>query len=189
MKKSISFLGYLKIPYEQYKSVSFIFDLIQIQEKNRVTRKDMVFIPYTIAERKNVILEFLKYRNQNHFFLQSVKETDFLNTTESRFLRITYKQFNPGEKPIPITTGELFIYQYHLKSIYIRFINGRMNPLVFYPYASIFTQMLDQRIQELIKNCSYYDFMMSLYQSSMENNDRIELNYFNGLKNIFYFTF
>lgn len=27
MKKSISFLGYLKIPYEQYKSVSFIFEL------------------------------------------------------------------------------------------------------------------------------------------------------------------
>ena len=71
MKKSISFLGYLKIPYEQYKSVSFLFDLMQI----------------------------------------------------------------------------------------------------------------------LVRNCSYYDFMMSLYQSSMENNDRIELNYLNGLKNIFYFTF
>ena len=37
MKKSISFLGYLKIPYDQYKSVSFLFDLMQIQEKNRVT--------------------------------------------------------------------------------------------------------------------------------------------------------
>ena len=56
MKKSISFLGYLKIPYDQYKSISFLFDLMQIQEKNRVTREDMIYIPYMIAERKNDIL-------------------------------------------------------------------------------------------------------------------------------------
>ncbi len=189
MKKSISFLAYLKIPYNQYESISFLFDLMQIQEKNRITRKDMIYIPYIIAERKKDILEFLKYRNQNQFFIQSVRETDFLNTTESRFLRITYKQFNPGEESIPITTGELFIYQYHLKSLYIRFINGSLNPFIFYSYSSIFIQMLDQRIQRLIEGCSYYDLMMSLYQSSMEKNDRIELNYLNGLKNIFYFTF
>lgn len=33
MKKSISFLGYLKIPYDQYKSVSFLFDLMQINDR------------------------------------------------------------------------------------------------------------------------------------------------------------